>query len=240
VSLIAIPLATLAGGLTILSPCILPIAPVVLTSALTQHKFGPLALSLGLGLSFALVGVALALGEAAFGFDGDVVRQIGGVAMLVVGALTFLPKSVDVFSLAAGPVSTWAAQTAAPIKGDGLAGQFGLGALLALVWSPCVGPTLGAAFALSSQGQNLAMAGATMLAFGLGASGALLALGYLVRGSIKQHRPTLNALSKHGRTILGVSMLVVGILVLTKLDEAFGRFIVTASPDWIVTLTTRF
>jgi cytochrome c-type biogenesis protein len=176
----------------------------------------------------------------AFGFDGDVVRQIGGVAMLVVGALTFLPKSVDVFALAAGPVSTWAAQTAAPIKGDGLAGQFGLGALLALVWSPCVGPTLGAAFALSSQGQNLAMAGATMLAFGLGASGALLALGYLVRGSIKQHRPTLNALSKHGRTILGVSMLVVGILVLTKLDEAFGRFIVTASPDWIVTLTTRF
>jgi hypothetical protein len=61
-----------------------------------------------------------------------------------------------------------------------------------------------------------------------------------VRGSIKQHRPTLNALSKHGRTILGVSMLVVGTLVLTKMDEAFGRLIVAASPDWIVALTTKY
>jgi cytochrome c-type biogenesis protein len=240
VSLIAIPLAFLAGGLTILSPCILPIAPVVLTSALTQHKLGPLALSLGLGLSFALVGVALTLGEAAFGFDGEIVRQIGGVAMLVVGALTFLPKSVDVFALAAGPVSTWAAQTAAPIKGDGLLGQFGLGALLALVWSPCVGPTLGAAFALSSQGEGLGLAGATMLAFGLGASGALLGLGYLVRNSIKKHRPMLNALSTHGRTILGISLLVVGALVLTQMDQVIGRIIVTASPDWIVALTTKY
>jgi cytochrome c-type biogenesis protein len=239
-SLIAIPLAFLAGGLTILSPCILPIAPVVLTSALTQHKLGPLALALGLGLSFALVGVALTLGESAFGFDGEIVRQIGGVMMLVVGALTFLPKSVDVFALAAGPVSAWAAQTAAPIKGDGLAAQFGLGALLALVWSPCVGPTLGAAFALSSQGQGLGVAGATMLAFGLGSSGALLALGYVVRGSVKKHRPTLNALSKHGRSILGVSMLVVGILVLTQMDQVIGRIVVTASPEWVVALTTRF
>lgn len=239
-SLIALPIAAMAGGLTILSPCILPIAPVVLTSALTQHKLGPLALSLGLGLSFAFVGVALTLSEAAFGFDGEIIRHIGGVAMLVVGALAFLPKSVDVFALAAGPVSTWAAEKAAPIKGDGLAGQFGLGALLALVWSPCVGPTLGAAFALSSQGQGLVLAGATMLSFGLGASGALLALGYLVRGSIKRHRPTLNAISAHGQKILGAGMLTVGILVLTNADIAIGRYVVAMSPDWLVNLTTKF
>jgi cytochrome c-type biogenesis protein len=240
VSLLAIPLAALAGGLTILSPCILPIAPVVLSSALTQHKLGPLALALGLGLSFAVVGVTLSLIEVAFGFDAEIIRQVGGVMMIMVGAATFLPKSVDVFALAAGPVSTWAAETAAPIKGDGLAAQFGLGALLALVWSPCVGPTLGAAFALSSQGQGLVLAAATMLAFGMGASGALLALGYLVRGSIKQHRPLLNTLSKHGRTLLGISMLLVGTLVLTHLDEAIGRWVVAVSPDWVVELTTKF
>jgi cytochrome c-type biogenesis protein len=239
-SLVAIPLAAMAGGLTILSPCILPIAPVVLTSAMTQHRLGALALACGLGVSFAGVGIALALSEAAFGFDGEIIKQIGAVIMVLVGFLTFMPKSMDVFALAAGPISTWASDVAAPVKGNGLAGQFGLGALLALIWSPCVGPTLGAAFALSSSGQGLILASATMLAFALGASAALLGLGYLVSKGIKNHKPTLTLLSQHGRTILGVSMLVVGALVLTGLDETIGRFVVNASPQWLVTLTTRF
>jgi cytochrome c-type biogenesis protein len=239
-SLIAIPLASLAGGLTILSPCILPIAPVVLSSALTQHRLGPAALALGLGLSFAIVGVSLTLAEAAFGIEGDLIKQIGAVLMIGFGLATFLPKTSSLFAQIAGPVSSWAGNISTPLKGDSLAGQFSLGALLALVWSPCVGPTLGAAFALSSQGDGLLLSALTMLAFGLGATGALLALGYALRGTIKQNRSALAALSVHGKTILGVSMLVVGILVLTKMDEIIGRVIVAASPDWLVQLTTMF
>jgi cytochrome c-type biogenesis protein len=139
VSLIGVPLAALAGGLTILSPCILPIAPIVLTSSLTQHKYGPAALACGLGLSFALVGVCLSLAEAAFGFDVELVKEIGALVMIGVGLLTFLPKSVDIFALATGPVSAWAGNLSGPFKGDGVGGQFALGALLALVWSPCAG-----------------------------------------------------------------------------------------------------
>lgn len=239
-SLIAIPLAALAGGLTILSPCILPIAPVVLASALTQHRFGGLALALGLGISFAAIGLSLTLLEAAFGFDASVVKQVGGVIMVLVGIMAFLPKSVDVFAMAAGPVSTWASETAAPIKADGLAGQFAIGALLALIWSPCVGPTLGAAFALSSSGQGLFLAAATMLAFAFGASAALLGLGFVLRGSLKKHNALLKGVSANGRILLGASMLLVGGLVLTGLDEALGRLIVSASPAWVVSLTTRF
>jgi cytochrome c-type biogenesis protein len=240
VSLIGVPLAALAGGLTILSPCILPIAPIVLTSSLTQHKYGPAALACGLGLCFALVGVSLSLAETAFGFDVDVVKEIGALLMIGVGLLTFLPKSVDVFAMATGPISAWAGNLSGPSKGDSLGGQFALGALLALVWSPCVGPTLGAAFALASQGQGLLVAALTMLSFGLGATGALLVLGYVFRGSIQRYRPMLNALSTHGRTIMGISLLSVGILVLTHWDQAIGRIVVAASPDWLVALTTRF
>lgn len=239
-SLIAIPLAVLAGGLTILSPCILPIAPIVLTSSITQHKLGAVALALGLGISFALVGVALALGEAAFGLDQELVRQIGAFIMVGVGILTFLPKSMDVFALAASPLSSWAAQAMPPIKDDGLIGQFGLGALLAFVWSPCVGPTLGAAFALSSQGQDLMMACFTMLAFGMGATGALLSIGLLLGSSVKRNGPALRAISQHGRTIMGVSLLGVGTMVLMHLDETLGRLIVSASPNWLISLTTKF
>lgn len=239
-SLIAIPLAALAGGLTILSPCILPIAPVVLTSAISQHRFGALALALGLGVSFAAIGLSLTLLEAAFGFDAGIIKQVGGVIMVLVGILSFMPKSVDVFATATGPLSAWASEAAAPIKGNGLAGQFAIGALLALIWSPCVGPTLGAAFALSSSGQGMVLAAATMVSFAFGASAALLVLGLLVRGSLKKHSTFLKMISTNGRVLLGASMLLVGVIVLTGWDEVLGTMIVAFSPDWIVSLTTRF
>lgn len=107
-SFIALPLAALAGGLTILSPCILPIAPVVLSSALTQHRMGGLALATGLGVSFATIGVGLTLLEAAFGFDPATAKQIGGLIMLLVAIVSLVPKSFDFFAIATGPLSTWA------------------------------------------------------------------------------------------------------------------------------------
>lgn len=239
-SLLALPLATLAGGLTILSPCILPLTPIVLTSSLDQHKYGPAALALGLGLSFACFGVGLSLAEAAFGFDVDVVKQVGAILMIGVGLFTLIPKSRAIFAVALAPVSAWAANRSTGIKNDSLAGQFGLGALLALVWSPCVGPTLGAAFALSSQGQGLWLAGLTMLAFGLGASGVLLVIAYGFRQSITRYRPALLTFARHSQSLMGVGLLLVGLLVLSGLDQAFGRIVVAASPAWLVELTTKF
>jgi cytochrome c-type biogenesis protein len=79
-----------------------------------------------------------------------------------------------------------------------------------------------------------------MLAFAFGASAALLSLGYLVRGSIKKHSAVLKLISTNGRIILGASMLTVGGLVLSGLDETLGSVIVAASPEWLVTLTSRF
>ena len=53
--------------------------------------------------------------------------------------------------------------------GAGLPGQFGLGLLLGAIWSPCVGPTLGAASVLAAKGENLGQVALTMLVFGIGA-----------------------------------------------------------------------
>jgi hypothetical protein len=58
----------------------------------------------------------------------------------------------------------------------GVLGQFGVGVLLGAVWSPCVGPTLGAASLLASQGRDLGVVALTMLLFGFGAALPLLLL----------------------------------------------------------------
>jgi cytochrome c-type biogenesis protein len=239
-SILAIPVAALAGGLTILSPCILPIAPVVLSSALTQHKWGALALSLGLGLSFAFVGVCLALLETAFNFDADIVKQGGALLMFALGLLMLAPKRFDVFAIAGGSVSQWANKAADSFDGNGILGQFGVGMLLALIWSPCVGPTLGTAFALAATGESLVIVAMTMMFFAFGASATLLGLSVMIRSTVSLNKKVLSSLAKHGRTLFAASIILVALLSLSGFDQVLGAAIVAASPDWVVGLVTRF
>ena len=71
----------------------------------------------------------------------------------------------------------WAEQRLAGFSASGFKGQLGVGALLGMAWSPCVGPTLGAASLLASQAKDLPQVAATMLLFGLGAASPLLVIG---------------------------------------------------------------
>ena len=65
----ALGLALLAGILSTLSPCVLPLLPIVLGAALTEHRFGPLALAAGVALSFVVVGLFVATVGFAIGLD---------------------------------------------------------------------------------------------------------------------------------------------------------------------------
>ena len=80
-------LSFLAGALTSLSPCVLPLIPILVGSALQEHPAGPLALTLGLALSFAGAGVALAWVGFAIGIDADAVRIGAAVVMACFGAI---------------------------------------------------------------------------------------------------------------------------------------------------------
>ena len=80
-------LALLAGVLTTLNPCVLPMLPLILTGALAQGRWGPIALACGLILSFTLIGVGLtALGFSA-GLSGDLIRYIAAALLLTTGLI---------------------------------------------------------------------------------------------------------------------------------------------------------
>ncbi len=53
-------LAFLAGILSTLSPCVLPLVPLLLGTAASEHRFGPVALAVGLALSFTAIGIFVA------------------------------------------------------------------------------------------------------------------------------------------------------------------------------------
>ncbi len=233
-------LAYVAGALTILSPCVLPLVPVVMSTAARSSRWGPLALSAGLVGSFTVVGFAVATLGAAAGSDGEGVRMFGAVLLALGGLVLLVPALQARLTLLATPLANWAGRRQRGLERFGLAGQAMVGVLLGLVWSPCVGPTLGAATVLASQGENLAQVALVMATFGLGIASVLLVIAFATRGLLLRWRGTMMGTGQRGKHVLGGILLVVGIMILTGLDRVIEGVLVTASPDWLVDLTTRY
>ncbi len=223
----------IAGALSILSPCVLPLIPIVLATAAGQHPRGPLALAGGLALSFTLVGLFVATIGFAIGLDAGVFRAVGGVLLVGFGAVLLLPALQTRVAVAAGPVSAWADQRFGSTSGQGLGGQFGVGVLLGVVWAPCVGPTLGAASLMASRGENLGEVALTMLAFGLGAAVPLLVLGTLSREAMMRWRGRMLSAGSGGRRVFGVALVAVGALVLSGADKQVEAYMVQHGPEWL-------
>ena len=233
-------LAYLAGVLTILSPCVLPLVPIVLGGAQSKGRWGPAALGLGLAASFTVIGLFVALVGFSIGLDADVFRVVGGVMMLVLGMVLVTPPAQVWLATAGGPMMGWAQGGMSRFEGGGAWSQAGLGAMLGLVWAPCVGPTLGAASILAAQGQNLGLVTATMLVFAVGAATPLVLIGLASRQALARMRARMVQAGSTGKMILGVLLLIIGLSIVTGVDRQFEAYLVQASPDWLTNLTTRY
>jgi cytochrome c-type biogenesis protein len=233
-------LALIAGVLSTLSPCVLPLLPIVLGAALGEHRLGPVALAAGLSLSFVVVGLFVATLGFAIGLDQDVFRYAAAALMIGIGVVLLMPRLQAQFALAAGPVGQWAQERTGTFSGRGLGGQFAIGLLLGVVWSPCVGPTLGAASVLAARGENLGAVALTMLAFGIGAALPLVAIGMMSREALLRWRGRMMAAGSGGKLLMGGVLLGVGLLILLGLDKKIEAVLVDWSPAWLTTLTTRF
>jgi cytochrome c biogenesis protein CcdA len=233
-------LGFLAGALSTLSPCVLPLVPVLIGSAVNAHRRGPLALGAGLALSFTIVGMLLATLGAESGLDPSVLRTIGGIVLAAFGAILLIPKLQDLFARATGRLSDSGHRMLSRVTLDGLPGQFLVGVLLGVVWSPCVGPTLGAASTLASQGRDLGQIGALMLLFGLGAAVPLIVLGSLSRATLMKARGRLLRTGSFGKQALGLTMLCFGVLIATGTDKWVEAWILDRTPEWLTALTTKY
>ena len=233
-------LAFVAGVLSILSPCVLPILPIVLGAASSAERLGSVALAAGLALSFTMIGLFVATIGYSIGLNADVFRYVAAALVIAVGIVLMLPQLQIRLAAASGPIANWTDQRFGPRNGSGLSGQFWVGVLLGAVWSPCVGPTLGAASLLAAQGQNLPQIAATMFAFGIGAALPLLLLGLLSREAMASWRNGLMSAGQFAKAGLGILFIAIGVLVITGFDKSIETVLVAASPQWLTDLTTRF
>jgi cytochrome c-type biogenesis protein len=233
-------LAFLAGLLSTLSPCVLPILPIVLGAAASEHRLGPFALSLGMALSFVAIGLFVAVIGFSVGLGGDQFREVSAIAIVGVGAVLLLPGLQSRFAAAAGPVGEWADKRLRALAPRGLGGQMGVGLLLGALWSPCVGPTLGAASTLAAEGRNLSQVAMTMTLFGVGAALPLLLIGLLSREAIMRWRGSVMNVGVGFKKALGAVLIIFAGATLVGYDKIIETMLVDASPTWLTTLTTRF
>lgn len=230
----------LAGLLSILSPCVLPLLPLVLGPAVASGRFALPALVAGLVASFVGIGLFVALIGFSAGLDGDFFRSASAVLLAAIGLVLLSETLQQRFALAAGGVGNAGHRVLARLSPDSAHGQFLIGLLLGAVWSPCVGPTLGAASVLAAQGRDLGGVIAVMAAFGAGAALPLLLIGTMSRQAMLRWRGRMAGAGRTGKRLLGGGALAVGVLILTGADHALEAALVAASPDWLTDLTTRF
>lgn len=229
--------AFIAGVLTLINPCILPVLPIAIVSSLNSHRLGPVALVAGLSLVFTVVGVLVASVGPSIGLHQEQLAQIGAVMMMLFGVLMLVPNASARFSHAFAGVSDAANERMNALPTTGLGGQFLGGSLLGLVWSPCIGPTLGGAIALAAGGGSLVQAGITMFVFSLGVASVILVLAYGARGLFNRHRASLQSLASRSGLIIGSTFIAIGLLLFFKVHHAIEGFLLDHMPVWLMDLS---
>lgn len=154
--------------------------------------------------------------------------------LVVAGVVLVSHRLQDALSRRLSPLASSAARATTRV-GSGLAGQFAVGAMLGAVWSPCVGPTLGAAIGLAASGDSLGWATAMMFAFGLGSAAPLLAIAYFSK-QVMAKRGWLTALAERGKPVFGGALVLMGVFVFWGLDKVVEAAVLSRLPQWWIDL----
>lgn len=224
----------LAGLLTLINPCVLPVLPIVLATALNASPRGPIALAAGMSLAFVFLGIAVSTLGLALGILPEDVARVGAVFMVVFGLVLLIPKLGNGFSAVTARFSARADARVDGLGRGGVAGQFWGGVLLGAVWSPCVGPTLGGAIALASQGESLLWAAAIMASFALGVSTVILLLAYGARATLMRRQALMRRIAQKSKPIMGALFLLVGLALLFEVHIMLERWALQNLPAWLV------
>lgn len=176
--LIDTPIALLAGMLTIASPCVLPLLPVLLGTSLERRgRLRPLFVVSGFVLAFAGLGIALSVLSNLNESVHEAVRSTSIGLLALFGLARIWPRPYDrLVARFGGPLQRLA--FGAGGSGSGNAGGFLLGLSLGAVWTPCAGPVLASILVLAAKAQDLAQSSTLLLVFAIGAGVPMLAIAY--------------------------------------------------------------
>ncbi len=217
-----------AGAATAVSPCVLPVLPVVLSAGATGGRRRPLGIVVGLTASFTFAIVALVYVISALGLPGDLLRNVAIGVLIAFGAVLMIPPL-------AARLEAWLSGFAGRLRsprasGDGFWSGVGLGASLGILYAPCAGPILAGVITVTASQTFNAGRLAVALAYGIGSAAVLYAL--MIGG-----RRLVRPLARRGAALqiaTGAVMVVVGLAMLGEYDLRFQRDVTADLPSFLV------
>lgn len=231
--LLLIVFAFLAGIVTILSPCILPILPIVLSGSLVSGKRRPFGITLGFIASFSFFTLTLSAIVRATGLPADSLRSLAVIIIFIFGLSLIFPQTQAFIEKLFSRFANLFPQVG---SGDGFGSGILVGLSLGLVWAPCVGPILASVITLAvSSNINLAVVLIT-LAYATGTAIPMLAITYGGR-QLLQKGPWLLTNTQKIQRGFGVVMMMTAIAIFFNADRAFQTFILTQFPQYGTGLT---
>ena len=229
---LTIALAFVAGVITILSPCVLPLLPMILATATQEGKARPFGVILGFVVAFAAATLALSTLVRVLGVPPDVNRTISAVILFLLGLVLVVPGLQLRFERWTGSLAGRAPAAAGAGFGGGLVVGLGLG----LAWTPCVGPIMASVITLALNQSVGPGAVAITLAFALGTALPMAAVLFggrqLVRrlGWFQQHAAAI-------QTVFGVVLILTSLAIWLGWDRTIQVALLEWFPGWEGLLT---
>jgi cytochrome c biogenesis protein CcdA/thiol-disulfide isomerase/thioredoxin len=233
---ILLAFAFVSGIVTILSPCILPVLPIVLSGGVTKGKARPLGILAGFVVSFSVFTLALTGIVKALGIPADSLRFVSVVILALFGLVMLVPRLSGLFEIAASKLASAGPRPKAGGARAGFGGGIVVGLSLGLVWTPCVGPIMASVISLALTQKVDGGAALITLAYSLGTAIPMAAV--MLGGRALMNR--VPWLSRNGARIqrgFGALILLVGISIGFGWDRRFQALVLTAFPSYGTGLT---
>ena len=223
--------AFLAGIVTVLSPCVLPVLPALLAGGSGKGVYRPLGIVIGVIISFTFFTLALASIVQATGLSANVLRYFAMIVIAGFGIILIFPRLGEYFAQSTssiGQLGSEIQQKGSSIQ-SGFFGGFVLGFALGLIWTPCAGPILAAIITLVATHAISLSTILLTLAYSIGAAIPMFLIAYGGNRALTSSR----YLAKHSqgiRQFFGVLMLLTALAIATRWDIAFEQYAIKYVP----------
>jgi cytochrome c biogenesis protein CcdA/thiol-disulfide isomerase/thioredoxin len=255
--LVLVVVAFIAGLVTAVSPCVLPILPIVLATGADGDRRRPYLVIVGLIASFTFFTLASVQIISALGLPSSALRDIAIAIIAIFGLTLLVPALSEVFERATGRLQRAGARLMTPSStgsiaiatGSGLpaaspsspspkrasiAGGLLTGVGLGLVWTPCAGPILGAITSLAVTAPGSWSTLVLVFTYSIGAGLPLLAIAQ--GGRVTMARLRMRSASAWATKAFGVLVIVTAGLMAVGADTALSADLTSALPNWTNTL----
>jgi len=226
----SLALVFLAGIVTIMKPCCLPVVPIIFSGS-AGHKYRPLYIVTGMTLSFTIMGVLVSAFGATFGSFTDTLRSIAILFIIGMGVVLFDEDVNMEFIKLSSALTQGLRHSLGSMSGyssrvpeGGLVGGFFLGMSLGIVWIPCVGPILGAVLAYVASVGNVPYGAWMLFVYSVGMSLPMLTIAYYGKKVTARYQWFV----RNGhilKKLSGLVLIMVGVMLLFNIDKLIIRLL---------------